>query len=225
MSHAENFDVVVGSGRFARMIPVGNQSIYPQGNSVVVLNNGLQYVDDLYMPPDGVDRCNFYGGRIYFNGFGYSKSCLPDFTDIQNEPDSIIVASSIDADNDTGYIASVDEVFAYNLTSKANTLTFGSAGTGNGQFNSIANVAFYDGEIFVIEGSLTSTDNHRVQVFDDAGGYLRQWGSYGENTPGQFEKSQDIAVDDGFVFTVQLDGMIQKFDLDGNVLAYISGTS
>lgn len=60
---------------------------------------------------------------------------------------------------------------------------WGSRGTGNGQFVEPLFIwASMCGEIYV-----TDTNNHRVQVFDAGGTYLRQWGTNGTGK-GQFAK-------------------------------------
>jgi hypothetical protein len=73
-------------------------------------------------------------------------------------------------------------------------------------------------EVFVLEQF-----NYRVQVFDNNGGYKRQWGSYGTGSPppdGTFENPAGIAISsDNEVFVSdQSRNDIQVFDECGNFL-------
>jgi DNA-binding beta-propeller fold protein YncE len=74
--------------------------------------------------------------------------------------------------------------------------SWGSAGTGPGQFNSPCGVAVdATGNVYVAD-----TFNHRVQVFTGSGVFVTEWGSYGGD-PGQFYRPMGIAVGaDGRVF-------------------------
>lgn len=57
---------------------------------------------------------------------------------------------------------------------------WGSSGSSNGQFSTLADVYLYGAEVYT-----TDTGNNRVQVFDTAGVYARKWGSFGSSN-GQF---------------------------------------
>jgi DNA-binding beta-propeller fold protein YncE len=58
------------------------------------------------------------------------------------------------------------------------------------------------GDVYV-----TDSRNHRVQKFTSTGGYLTQWGSYGDGD-GQFELPEGVAVNDsGNVYVVDSDMM------------------
>jgi tripartite motif-containing protein 71 len=66
---------------------------------------------------------------------------------------------------------------------------WGSYGTGNNQFRSPHDIAVSrDGEVFVAD-----TDNRRIQVFDQNGGFIRSWGSAG-NGSGQFQDPRGVGV-------------------------------
>ncbi|HUB98464.1 MAG TPA: S8 family serine peptidase [Solirubrobacterales bacterium] len=68
-------------------------------------------------------------------------------------------------------------------------LSFGSAGSGPGQFSGPEGIAFTpDGKLWV-----TDSGNSRVQEFDATGKYLGQFGSYG-TASGYFVEPQGIAV-------------------------------
>jgi uncharacterized protein (TIGR03663 family) len=111
--------------------------------------------------------------------------------------------------------------------------TWGEVGTAPGQFNHPRGVAVGpEGNIYVVD-----SDNHRVQVFDADGAFLREWGSqcnlaveqsctdldgdgpmsYGD---GQFQEPWGIAVDDdGRVYVADTwNHRVQVFDSDGTFL-------
>jgi hypothetical protein len=92
---------------------------------------------------------------------------------------------------------------------------WGSAGSGDGQFNQSWGVATDSlGNVYVAD-----TLNHRIQKFSASGTFLAKWGTLGSGD-GQFKWPYDVAVDgsgdvyvtDGFNFR------IQKFDASGTFL-------
>ena len=94
-------------------------------------------------------------------------------------------------------------------------LTFGGQGQGPGEFQDPRGVAVdAAGNIYVAD-----TGNHRVQVFDAGGRYLRGWGQYGSG-PGEFNEPWGIAVDGlGNVYVADTwNYRVQKFDKSGKFL-------
>ena len=93
--------------------------------------------------------------------------------------------------------------------------TWGSSGTGDGQFmfpHSLA-VDRY-GNIYV-----TDTGNNRVQKFNSSGSFITKWGEEG-SADGQFRQLHDIAIhpNSKFIYTVELDNhrvqkILPKWDL------------
>jgi len=86
--------------------------------------------------------------------------------------------------------------------------TWGSSGTGNGQFNGPGGIAVDgSGNVFVADNG-----NNRIQKFDNAGTFLTTWGSFGIGN-GQFFGPQGVAVDgSGNVFVAEFgNNRIQKF--------------
>jgi DNA-binding beta-propeller fold protein YncE len=103
--------------------------------------------------------------------------------------------------------------------------SFGSGGTGNGQFDLVSHhdddglgaIAFApDGSFFVAD-----VDNRRVQKFDETGRYLLQWGGFGTQN-GQFVSPKGISTD-GKVVYVADDSRndIQVFDTAGHFIRSI----
>ncbi len=90
--------------------------------------------------------------------------------------------------------------------------SFGSPGTGGGQFASPRGIAVApSGQVYVAD-----MGNHRVQRFDADGTYEIQWGCYGTSN-GKFDDPTGIAVAaTGQVYVADTDNdRIQRFDADG----------
>lgn len=133
--------------------------------------------------------------------------------------------------NFNGQIAfdSADNVYVTSLT--ANTVSkfdkfgslitsWGSTGTGNGQFNGPYGITVDDnGFVYVADFS-----NQRVQKFSSSGAYQLQWGTMGSGN-GQFNHPSFLATDGVFIYvTDEGNNRIQKFTDTG---AYVRqwGTS
>ena len=99
--------------------------------------------------------------------------------------------------------------------------TFGSRGSGDGQFNFPTNIArAADGRLFV-----TDAMNFRVQVFEATGQFVRGFGRLGDAS-GDFEKPKGIALDSaGHVYVVEgLHDVVQIFDEGGRLLLSFGGS-
>ncbi len=92
--------------------------------------------------------------------------------------------------------------------------TWGTKGSGNGQFQVPAGIVIGKDFVYVVDNEL-----NRVQKFDTSGKYVAQWGSKGTEL-GQFMLPQNIAVDpNGDVYVADTgNSRIQKFSSDGNFL-------
>jgi streptogramin lyase len=91
--------------------------------------------------------------------------------------------------------------------------TFGSLGSGNGQFNSPSGMAIDpEGNIWIVDKG-----NYRVQKFNSKGEFLLKFGSEGEGN-GQFKSAWNIAIDSsGNVWVVE-SNRVQKFNSKGEFL-------
>ena len=99
--------------------------------------------------------------------------------------------------------------------------SFGSRGSGDGQFNFPTNIAYGgDGRLYV-----TDAMNFRVQIFDRDGQFLRAFGQLGDGS-GDFDKPKGIAVDSaGHVYVVEgLNDVVQMFDGEGRLLLAFGGS-
>src|SRR3972149_1227097 len=85
---------------------------------------------------------------------------------------------------------------------------WGSAGSGDGQFNTPRAIAVdSSGNVYVVDSG-----NHRIQKFTSEGVFLTKWGSAGSGD-GQFNYAFGVAVDSsGKVYVADWDNhRIQKF--------------
>ena len=87
----------------------------------------------------------------------------------------------------------------------------GIAGTTEGALNSPRNLTIGpDGLVYVADSG-----NHRIQVFDADGRFVRGWGGPGQGQ-GQFNEPWGIAVDEQYVYVADTwNHRIQKFTLEG----------
>src|SRR5256712_11007481 len=92
--------------------------------------------------------------------------------------------------------------------------TWGTKGSGNGQFQAPMGIAVGGNAIYVIDNELNS-----IEKFDMTGKFVTLWGSQG-NGNGQFLLPQGIAVDpNGDVYVVDTgNSRIQKFDSNGKFI-------
>jgi DNA-binding beta-propeller fold protein YncE len=97
---------------------------------------------------------------------------------------------------------------------------WGTYGTEDGQFNFPWGIAIDSiGYVYITDIGWNSELNHRIQIFDSNGNFLKKWGSYGKGN-GQFDMPHGIAVNlTGFIYVVDHNNnRIQVFDANGNFL-------
>src|SRR3989441_463420 len=92
--------------------------------------------------------------------------------------------------------------------------TWGTKGSGNGQFQAPMGIAVSGNATYVVDNEL-----NRIEKFDMTGKFVTLWGSQG-NGNGQFLLPQGIAVDpNGDVYVVDTgNSRIQKFDSNGKFI-------
>ncbi len=98
--------------------------------------------------------------------------------------------------------------------------TFGSSGSGNGQFDGAGPMAVAsNGDIYVAD-----VGGNRVQKFSPDGDFILNWGSSGSGN-GQFNAISAIGVDKSDnVFVADSSDYIQQFDQEGNYLSKLGGS-
>ena len=99
-------------------------------------------------------------------------------------------------------------------------LSFGKQGSGDGMFEYPLGVAVSDGDEIVVADS----NNHRVQVFDSNGTFLRSFGHKGENA-GEFNRPMGVAINkDRNIFVADTyNHRIQIFSWEGRHLGSFGG--
>jgi DNA-binding beta-propeller fold protein YncE len=97
------------------------------------------------------------------------------------------------------------------FTSSGGVLTtWGTTGSGNGQFSGPTSVAVDgSGNVYVADQF-----NHRIQKFTSSGGFITKWGAYGTGN-GQFKYPVAVAVSSSGNVYVADDNRIQKFTSSG----------
>ncbi len=166
----------------------------------------------LYVAGDRSDRIHVLdgdGNTVALLGDDSGEGHLDSPRDVDLGPDGLLYVIEYD-----------DRQVSVYTTGGAYVRSWGSSGTGDGQFGyNIYGIAVSaEGEVFVAD-----TANHRIQVFDLAGNFLRKWGSYGP-APTEFDDPRDVAVGpDGKVYVADRGNKaIKKFALDGTLLDEIS---
>jgi sugar lactone lactonase YvrE len=131
-----------------------------------------------------------------------------------NQPGCI----AIDAQSKV-YVTSPLENKVYKFSPSAGSYTvtsWGSSGSGNGEFNTPSGIAVYGGYVYIAD-----EENQRIQKFTDAGVYVSQWST---NIAGLFNYvPTDLAVDSlGNIFvSMTHTSCILKFSNSGSLLATI----
>jgi RHS repeat-associated protein len=120
------------------------------------------------------------------------------------------------AESSAGTVKGEDKTLStYLLPAPSVEMSFGSNGSGAGQFNAPGDIAAdSQGGIWVLD-----TFNNRVQKFNSAGEYLFQFGSKGSGN-GQFSYPNGIAADpQGYIWVADTqNNRVEKFNSNGKYL-------
>ena len=93
---------------------------------------------------------------------------------------------------------------------------FGTYGSGDGQMNSPRGIYVDSNGLTGQEIYVSDTQNHRIQVFDLTGNFIRKFGTYG-NGDGQLDDPTDVGIGpDGLVYVCSKDDQrVLVFQKDG----------
>lgn len=168
-----------------------------------------------YMDYDGIIKnvpFNVIGEPVSDDEFlNINQFAMPTFVSNFGASTSLKGPSGIAIDPDGGYVYVVDSGDSQieKFDSKGNlTLSWGSTGSGNGQFLHPSGI--YIGKKYVY---VADTGNARIQMFDKQGSFVYAWGSYGDER-GMFHTPVGLAADNsGDLFVADSGrGTIQIFD-------------
>jgi DNA-binding beta-propeller fold protein YncE len=189
--------------------------------------------------PGGVQLtdCHFDYGTT--TAYGQTAPCVPNAGSIPPDSSGHAVSADLtgltggttyhfrlEASNANGGNQSQDQTL--NTFVPGETGTFGSPGSGNGQFGSYSPFGFgvdqRSGDVYV-----SDLFGHRVEVFDAQGNYLSQFGAGGTGG-GQFNLATGVAVDNstgssgGDVYVADYsNNRVEKFDSAGNFILAFGG--
>lgn len=97
------------------------------------------------------------------------------------------------------------------------SLVIDGAGSAQGPLLQPRNMAIGPDDLVYVADS----GNHRVQVFDQQGQFVRGWGTFGLE-PGQFNEPWGLAVDQDYVYVADTwNHRLQKFTLEGDLVTVI----
>jgi sugar lactone lactonase YvrE len=125
-------------------------------------------------------------------------------------------ASGVAIDSqDNVYVTDFGNNRIQKFTSTGDYITqWGSGGSTAGLFNVPIDLAIDSHDlVYVTDTFVTTTSNHRVQIFTNTGQYLAQWGTKGPN-PGEFNQPWRLDFDGNQVYVVENgNNRVQVFQL------------
>jgi len=170
---------------------------------------------------------------VYFGGTQANDTTLKVLSDVRltivAPPGSGTVDVTVQTGVGTSAIVASDKFTYTGPNNYVFRSTFGSYGSGNGQFTNPGGIATDSaGNIYVTDSNATAQGATsfyaRVEKFDSQGNYLSQFGSYGTGN-GQFINPGGITVDhNGNIYVMDngsanaAQARVQKFDSQGNYL-------
>ncbi|MEQ1897703.1 MAG: 6-bladed beta-propeller [Vicinamibacterales bacterium] len=114
--------------------------------------------------------------------------------------------------------AAKHQILSYSTVDGAPRATVGKRGSEPGEFNFPTNLAVdRDGTLYVAD-----TLNFRIQAFDAAGAFVREFGTLGDS-PGNLNRPKGIGVDSaGHIYVVDASfNNFQIFDKEGHLLLFV----
>ena len=103
--------------------------------------------------------------------------------------------------------------FIWRMGKSTSISNYGSGGSANGEFNYAEGIAVKDNNLLYVADRY----NHRVQVLDKNGSFIRIIGSYG-SAPGSFNEPMDITVLENGNFIVSDADKLHLFDVNGSFI-------
>ncbi|HEX6845143.1 MAG TPA: Ig-like domain-containing protein [Actinomycetota bacterium] len=136
---------------------------------------------------------DFYGGKAYVADYNSGVIKVLDAATGQELQQRQISNNAVAVDPATGNVYvlswSNDRVTVFDPSLSSTIRTFGSSGTGNGQFRNPWGMTIVNGLVYI-----TDTQLSRVQAFDLNGAFVGKWGGFGTG-PYQFDNPSGIAHD------------------------------
>ena len=114
-----------------------------------------------------------------------------------------------------------DGTFRWRTGKNASISYHGSGGSGNGEFSFAYGIAINpsSGELFIAD-----RNNHRIQVLDKNGSFVRKFGSYG-TAPGQLKSPLDLVFLQDSTLVVADDHFLHYFQPDGTFIKRVNVSS
>lgn len=182
-------------------------------------------VDDVVVSNDGKIHV-LESGMARIQTYASDGSYLSQFGDAGNDSGQFWGPLSVDTDNsDNIYVVDSVNDRIQKFDQGGNfLLAFGSEGSGNGQFRRPRDIAVspFNGQLYVTEWT-SGPQSARVQIFDQNGNYISQFGSQGQGD-GQFASNTTLAISpvNGDVYVSDdshnAGGRIQVFSATGTFL-------
>jgi len=184
----------------------GNNTAATIINCVITENTAIENGGGIHACGGMVQECIIDGNTAGNNGGGV-------YFDLRPEPESWSVPETcrgvaIDKVRDRIFTAGSETIRVYSRSGQSLLDSWGEAGGGDGQFDSIHDLAVDSaGNVYVADHG-----NQRIQKLTAEGNFLGKRGTQGSGD-GQFENPHDITVDqDGFVYVAdEMNNRIQVF--------------
>jgi DNA-binding beta-propeller fold protein YncE len=143
---------------------------------------------------------------------------------------SRLTSVSVDKKGDRAYVVDIGgaqskgeyhRVLAFNARTGEHLFSFGTRGSGPGEFNLPRAVAIGKDRLYVVDGG-----NFRIQVFDLDGKYLSSFGGVGKQL-GNFARPKEADTDkDGNLYVIDAAyGNFQIFNPEGQLLMFVGERS